>query len=517
MAALTSCEPNEQTGITEEEADALSPERAAVVPGSTRSFTLTNGGTPVSAASWEVNGIPSGNASVGTISASGVYSAPSTMPTGDTVRITGRSGGGGGTFSARVFFVPALSPASDYSMQSPRVVDLAAPEITRLLVVLAAGSNVRSIAHLSGQVNTPLTDLGNGVHLLELSGAAATAGYTVGALHNAIGTLVHRDAGGATVITLGLSVNVRDATAPAVSPTQLAADAQRSRNVLNIRVDAPSLGTLTSAPVSRALQLLGDRFDQVAVVSNVRSTNNRYHQSVRNAVQGIGMSVFNNGTTWGSAAKLLGVNYFPLDTYFDAGETAYNHEFGHQWVNFSGLTLFSPGVPHWPPSDIANHLMGFSIGGTGGQGGQFPYGLTSVGGGQYRVDNKTPPQTYGPWDLYLMGLLPADSVPPALIFPQTWSVGQTVTPTSVTISQYISAHGARVPSSAATPRTFSVATVVLSSGRLLNAAEMAFFDANAARAEATVALPFSIGFASGMTLPFRLATGGRATIVTRVD
>ena len=174
-------------------------------------------------------------------------------------------------------------------------------------------------------------------------------------------------------------------------------------------------------------------------------------------------------------------------------------------------------MPHWPASDNANYLMGFSIGGTGGQGGQFPYGLTALSGGQYRVDEKPVTGTYGPWDLYLMGLLPADSVPAALIFPSTWSAGQTVTPTAFTIAQYTAAHGARVPTTAGAPRTFTVATIVLSTGRLLSESEMAFFDANAARVESLTTLPSSIGFARGTAIPFRLATGGRATIVTRLD
>ena len=439
------------------------------------------------------------------------------MPPGDTVLIAARSATDGErTLSARVFFVPALAPAQDYSMQSPRVVDIAASETVRMLVVLAGASPVRSIT-TSTPLNSTLTDLGNGVHLLEIESAAATAGYTVGALHNTLGSLNYKNGSGATVLTTGFAVNVRDPTAPNVMVTTIAPDAQRSRNVLNLRVDAPMLGALATAPVARALALLGDRFDQVAVVSNVRTTSNRYHVVVRNSVQGIGLSIMDNGANWGSASRLLGVNYFPLDNYYDAGEAGFNHEFGHQWVNFSSLTAFAPGVPHWPASDNANHLMGFSIGGTGGQGGQFPYGLTALGGGQYRVDAKPVTGMYGPWDLYLMGLLPADSVPAALIFPATWAAGQTVTPTAFTIAQYIAAHGARVPSSAASPRTFTMATVVLSAGRLLTEAEMAFFDANAARVESMSSLPSSIGFARTTAVPFRLATGGRATIVTRID
>lgn len=519
LCGIAACSSPEPTGTTNIDANtAVSPARTAVVPGSQNAFSLKTGAGAVVNATWSVNGIAGGNSSVGTIAPSGLYTAPTTMPPGDSVLIAARSvTDGTRTFTSRVFFVPALAPATDYVIQSPRVVDMGTTETVRLLVVLGAGSTIKSITTTASAANGTLVDLGSGVHLLEMSGGAATTGYTAGSLHNSLGSLVYKDASGATVVSTGLAVNVRDATAPNVALTTLAPDAQRSRNVLNIRVDAPVFGTLTTAPVVRAMALLGDRFDQVAVVSNVRTTSNRYHVVVRNSVQGIGLSIMDNGSSWGSASKLLGVNYFPIDNYYDAGEAGFNHEFGHQWVNFSSVTAFGPGVPHWPESDNANYLMGFSIGGTGGQGGQFPYGLTAVGGGQYRVDEKPVTGTYGPWDLYLMGLLPADSVPAALIFPATWSTGQTITPTAFTIAQYTAAHGARVPSSAGTARTFTVATVVLSSGRLLSPTEMAFFDANAARAESASSLPSSIGFARGTAIPFRLATGGRATLVVRVD
>lgn len=62
-----------------------------------------------------------------------------------------------------------------------------------------------------------------------------------------------------------------------------------------------------------------------------------------------------------------------------------------------------------------------------------------------------------------------------------------------------------------------MAFVVLSSGRLLTATEMAFFELNAARAASTVGLPYSIGFASGTSTPFYLATGARATLKAKLD
>ena len=55
---------------------------------------------------------------------------------------------------------------------------------------------------------------------------------------------------------------------------------------------------------------------------------------------------------------------------------------------------------------------------------------------------------------------------------------------------------------------------MLSGERFLDKDEMAFFNHMAARAEAQTELPYSLGFGSGMTKPFYLATGERATLTS---
>jgi len=54
----------------------VAPVRAALTTGQTQNFTVTVGGSSVTAVHWEVDSVPGGNADVGKISASGVYSAP---------------------------------------------------------------------------------------------------------------------------------------------------------------------------------------------------------------------------------------------------------------------------------------------------------------------------------------------------------------------------------------------------------------------------------------------------------
>jgi hypothetical protein len=54
----------------------------------TQSFTATVSNSSNTAVSWQVNGIPGGNATVGTISSSGLYTAPALIPTPATVTVS---------------------------------------------------------------------------------------------------------------------------------------------------------------------------------------------------------------------------------------------------------------------------------------------------------------------------------------------------------------------------------------------------------------------------------------------
>ena len=59
----------------------VSPSTASVAPNATQQFTATVTGTTNTAASWSVDGTPGGNSSIGTIDATGLYTAPSTLGT----------------------------------------------------------------------------------------------------------------------------------------------------------------------------------------------------------------------------------------------------------------------------------------------------------------------------------------------------------------------------------------------------------------------------------------------------
>ncbi len=58
----------------------MSPSEAVVLAGQTVQFRATSNGAPASGLTWMVNGTPGGSPTVGTISSTGLYTAPGTLP-----------------------------------------------------------------------------------------------------------------------------------------------------------------------------------------------------------------------------------------------------------------------------------------------------------------------------------------------------------------------------------------------------------------------------------------------------
>jgi hypothetical protein len=66
----------------------VSPSRATVRTGRTQAFTATVQGTTNQAVLWKVNGVAGGNSTVGTISSTGLYTAPQSVPSRSSVTVT---------------------------------------------------------------------------------------------------------------------------------------------------------------------------------------------------------------------------------------------------------------------------------------------------------------------------------------------------------------------------------------------------------------------------------------------
>jgi uncharacterized protein (TIGR03437 family) len=260
----------------------------------------------------------------------------------------------------------------------------------------------------------------------------------------------------------------------------------------------------------------------VNVVYGTSFYQNRYHNATRNDVQGVGLPIFNSDAQYGSAGALLGVSHFPLTSYFDGGETAFVHEFGHQFINFLKLPVLAAGTPHWPVSSLATGVMGFSL--PDGAGGLFPCQVTQETGG-LRLAPTTEAPSFTDLDLYLMGLIPPEQVGQHYVFADQSNGGiisqctnklYTGTFTAVNMSNIIANAGKRIPDSTTSKRNYRVATIIVSRDALLDADAMAFYSYFARRGEENGRIPVQTGLLGGFAKPMAVATGGRLAVNLQV-
>lgn len=163
----------------------ISPASASVAAGSTQLYTVTNGNGDT--ITWQVNGTTGGNASVGTISTGGLYTAPAIPPTSQPVSITAMQDSNTGSAAATVTY-------SNASLNGQFVFTFSE---------LRAGisTNVVGLITADGSGNISGTEDVNGPAILPPS--AVTGNYTLSA--NGQGTLTLN--GGVTLnLTLTLIV-----------------------------------------------------------------------------------------------------------------------------------------------------------------------------------------------------------------------------------------------------------------------------------------------------------------------
>jgi len=328
---------------------------------------------------------------------------------------------------------------------------------------------------------------------------------------------------GATRVLRGNTfVDVYTPDIPAISIDQLAADVQATDRLVNV-VD-PAF--LTDGNVKRIAQTFyrhfDDGFDFLNIVSLPTRFLNRTHSTVKNDVQGIGETRIDTSAQYGSSGRLLGYSLFPAPGFYDGANVGYSHETAHQWVNFLNFAPYASGIPHWPVSSMATGVMGFSIGG-GGEGGSFPCRIVDDG---TTVTLFGVPPTQSPlfndFDLYLMGLLPASAVRPQVVLtgaaaPPT-CIGQPYTGNVVRVGveTIIAAAGQRIPDASAAPKSFKAATILVSRDGLVSNETMWLYSWLTGRAELQAAAPIHEGLVKATGNPFFVATGGRASIDTRL-
>jgi hypothetical protein len=305
---------------------------------------------------------------------------------------------------------------------------------------------------------------------------------------------------------------------PEVIPVLLGADAQKSPHLFNmIGTYDTSLDLITK----KFYSYFSDDYDFIAIIYDESRFLNRYYIGIRNDVQNIGLSIFDNSGYYESKGTLQGIIWFPIPHYFDLAESGSIHEIGHRWINYLGITPLNLGQPHWPVSTLAKDIMGFSIGGQGGEGGEFNFTITQVGEDQWKLVPYDNPKTFSDLSLYLMGLIPSNEVGNHIVFlnqSQSISAGAIWSgPVANINGAYIVGQlGERVPNHLNSQKKFRIATILLTKNELASAETMRLYDWFASRAELTTLTPVHSGFVKRISNPFYLATGGRATLASTI-
>ena len=343
-------------------------------------------------------------------------------------------------------------------------------------------------------------------------------GYQTGNLHQITGLL--QVVGEGPTEQIFLTVNVKDATVPAVNVNSLPGNAQTSQHVFNLRVDALDTDTVSPLVVRALLDNFGDNYTFVAVIDQVQAPLPPSYIGVRNDVTGLGIAPFDRGATYNSPARLEGILHFPNAADFDLAQATNLRVLSHRWMNFSTHPSLAPGRPLWPLSTLASGVLGWSH----PQNREpllFPFEIVRQTDGTHTLRTADQLRTYNDMELYFMGMLAGDSVRTHVVFVDQNQVAQVRAGgvlrgavDSVRVADIVARDGVRSPGPATSARDFRIATIVLSRNRLLTQDEMAFFEYMATRGEQRVALPFFDGTNRGTTLPFFVATGGRATLAT---
>lgn len=199
-----------------------------------------------------------------------------------------------------------------------------------------------------------------------------------------------------------------------------------------------------------------------------------FYSEVKNDVQGINRQLFDSSALFGSAGRLQGtvdlgnVTALAANPYgpkLDETLTVLGHEIGHRWgahVRFRN-----------PDGTLNSDLLGKD-------GSHWSYLLDSkgsllYGNGWKENDDGTftsvsKQSGYSPLDLYLMGMMPKEQVPPMLLIDnpaidknQMPHLGDRITGTvrTITIDDIIAAEGERIPDAATSPKKFNVGFVLL--------------------------------------------------------
>jgi hypothetical protein len=270
------------------------------------------------------------------------------------------------------------------------------------------------------------------------------------------------------------------------------------------------------AACERLYHVMPDDFDFVLIMSGMRMFEAAGYEEivattvrVSNDIEGIGLSLFDRTKEFSSAGRLQAAMVHSFGG-LDLADRELMQRWGAGLGTSLGLALETTGGSLlWSPlSDIGGQLSAYYVS-ESGEAGRF----ADNGDGTWRLAPVTDNEVYSPLELYIMGLIPADEVPPIhlLSYPNV-SDPERVTAESVRtikIDDILgAAGGARRPSSEDAPVEFDVAFVVVQ--------DVPFTDADYAYYSL---LSYELAF-QGVPLdfdlysPFYWATGNRGSLNT---
>ncbi len=272
------------------------------------------------------------------------------------------------------------------------------------------------------------------------------------------------------------------------------------------------------AAYQKLYSVLPDVFDFALVMPGEQmlrpgdfAENTPYHVTASNAVQNIGLPVENNTALFGSAGRLKGAIYHSFGSV-----AIVDHEIAHSWGAGIGVSLGlieegQAGRYHWEANSDIGGQLGYYYFLPDGWVGHF----ADNGDGTWRLITNDVQEPYAPLELYMMGLIPPEQVPPVHILesPDTTD-HERITAASVrtvTIEQIIAAQGgARIPAYPGTQRDFTMAFIVTGEGPF-NDAAYAYFSLLS-----YLLMSDDPPHSRTSLAPFAWATGGRGTLDTRL-
>ena len=436
---------------------------------------------------------------------------------------------------------PANAQSLVYSLTEPTIIVPGGPA-SFLLEVKAIGSPSKVTFESSQQPGTEvmMSDngtegdaiAGDGIYTISLLSAPVLAALRPDDVNRFFLGYVRTYSGATSTGRYNMFVDVADASISNVPVVSDAPDVQHTDYVVNIKMAAafPTVANPTAIPgqamvTQRFYQLFPDNFDFINVIYMPSFFQNAFHYRVRNAVRGIGASLFDNGNNYGSTRQLVGISVFPIAGFFDGAEVRSQHEMGHQWINSLNVAPLASGIPHWPLSSMASGTMGFSIPPTG-QGGDFPCLIVPNGNG-IRLTRRTDAPVFNDLDLYLMGLLAADQVSEQIVLDNQDSASVIAqcngspysgTFTRFHVSDLIAnpAIGPRIPDSTISQKAFRTAVIIVTRDALLSPDAMSFYSYFAKRAESQTPVAGHSGFLKHTVQPFAVSTRGIGTLNTLV-